>query len=219
MSDVSATDPADRAARLPAAAREVLDFWFADAAHDPARAGARMGWWFGGAPETDAVIRERFGDRLAQAARGELDDWAGSAHGALALILVLDQFPRNVHRGEPGAFACDAQALRIARQLFAGGAHAQLSPVEQIFAAMPWQHAEDLATQRESLQVFGDLVAAMPTPWRGLGEGVLKYARLHHDIVARFGRYPHRNAILGRADTPEEAAWLADDAPTFGQGG
>ncbi|MBE7418953.1 MAG: DUF924 domain-containing protein [Ideonella sp.] len=197
---------------LPAAARDVLTFWFG-AADDPARNRARA-QWFVKDTAFDARIRERFGALIDQALDGALapwgDDASASAEAALAQIIVLDQFTRNVFRDSARAFAGDARALAAARALVASGRDRALPGVQRQFVYLPFEHAEDLDTQRESLRLFAQLERDAPE----VGE-LLVWAQRHHDIVARFGRFPHRNAVLGRTSTAEELAFLQQPNSSF----
>lgn len=188
----------------PENARAVLDFWFGH--DDQARPE-----WFRKDPAFDALIRERFGALIDAALGGALDDWAGrSPQAALARILLLDQFTRNAFRGTARAFAGDAQALLAARDLVARGFDRELTGRQRGFAYLPFEHAEDRGAQQESMQHFAALVADHP----GLAD-LLVWARKHQEIVERFGRYPHRNALLGRADTPDEAIFLQQPGSSF----
>lgn len=196
---------------------DVHAFWFADALGDPARARARMRWWFGSDADTDTLIAQRYTPALESAARGELSWWEREPRSCLALVIVLDQFPRNIHRAQPAAFAHDAQALEVTRGGLAAGHLQALSTIEQAFFLMPFQHCEDLACQRESLVHFERMVEAATPEWREVAQGVLDYARLHLEIVERYGRFPHRNAILGRASTAQEVDYLASASESFGQ--
>ena len=149
--------------------------------------------------------------------QGALDGWAGTPPGRLALVVLLDQMPRNIHRGSPGAFAHDAEAAAHCVAGIDSGQDRSLHPVERIFLYMPLQHAEDRGLQRRSVEQFESLAAEADEAWRDYFAENVRYARLHHDIVERFGRFPHRNRILGRESTEEERRYLADGAPTFGQ--
>jgi uncharacterized protein (DUF924 family) len=184
-------------------AADVLHFWFgtSDTARDE---------WFRKDPAFDARIRERFGFLVEQALAGGLADWDVAADTALARVLLLDQFTRNIHRGSPRAFDGDVLALALARSMVARGADQALPPLRRVFAYLPFEHAEDEAAQRESLRLFRALAAAHPTlaPYDD-------YARRHAVVIERFGRFPHRNAILGRASTPEDAAFLREPGSSF----
>jgi uncharacterized protein (DUF924 family) len=176
--------------RGPRQALEVLDFWFADGMDKR---------WFRATPAFDAEVRRRFVERWRQAADGELDAWAASARGALALVIVLDQFPLNMFRGQPESFSTEARAVAVARGAIERGFDRVLAPRQVAFLYMPLMHSEELADQDDAVALFE---AA------GLADN-LRFARHHRDLVRRFGRFPHRNAILGRESTPEEVAYLA----------
>ncbi len=186
----------------------MLDFWFPPESHpDAAHPGGRsLRMWFAPDPALDEAIRTRFLDTYERAAVGGLDEWAGTARGALALVVVLDQFPRNMFRGQARAFAADDRALAVAAEAVARGHDQALPAVWRAFLYLPFEHAESREMQARSVALF-----------RALGDAeTLRYAELHRDIVERFGRFPHRNAILGRDSTPDEAAWLAAGGETFG---
>ena len=189
-------------------ANDVLDFWFGPPGS--AQHGQRRSEWFTKDDAFDALIRERFGALIDDMLAGGHGDWSLSPEGALARVVVLDQFTRNVFRGTPHAFAGDALALATARQVVARGWDAQLLPVQRAFVYLPFEHAEDLAAQREAVQLFAKLSAAELS----LAD-YEAYARAHHDIIERFGRFPHRNAILGRVSTPEEEAFLQQPGSRF----
>ena len=135
------------------------------------------------------------------------------------LIIVLDQFPRNIHRATPAAFEHDAQALDVARRGVGRGHLKSLHMLEQSFFLMPFQHSEDLSAQIEGLALFERLAADAPPKWDKIAQEIVYYARLHREIIARFGRFPHRNAILGREAKPAEEEYLAHRKESFGQGG
>lgn len=179
----------------------ILDFWFLPA--DADGYGASRTVWFKKDPAFDAQIRERFGVLIGQALAGGLQQWDCTAQGALARILLLDQFTRNTLRDTPEAFSGDGLALASAQRMTAAGTDRQLLPVQRYFVYMPFMHAEDLALQQRSLVLFRQLYAET-----GEFAGALDYAVRHHDIIARFGRFPHRNRILGRTSTAEELAFL-----------
>lgn len=183
----------------------VLDFWFG--ARDSAEFGRPRKFWFEKNESFDAELRAKFGALQIQAASGRLDAWQSKPAGALALIILLDQFPRNMYRGTRAAFACDAHALRIARNAVARGFDHGLIAVQRWFVYLPYEHSEDIATQRESLRLFSGM--------RNEAAGAADYARRHYDIVARFDRFPHRNAILGRESTAEELDFLKQPGSGF----
>lgn len=184
-------------------ADDVLAFWFKD------DATLFRAEWFRKDDAFDAAIRERFALAVEAAQDGALDAWAATAQGALALVLVLDQFARNIHRGSHLAFAGDAHARHVARAALAAGAEAKLTKVQRCFLYLPFEHSEDMADQNLSVRLFGTIAddPQMPT--------VLEYAERHRDVIRRFGRFPHRNAALGRTSTEAEAAYLAEPGSGF----
>jgi uncharacterized protein (DUF924 family) len=200
---------------LDARAVELLSEWFDDAVRNEGGAAA---WWFAVDAARDARLRSRFGSLLRDAADARLGAWSATPRGRLALILLLDQLPRNCYRGTAAAFATDAQALAETQRGLVRADDRALDPWERTFFYMPLQHAEDAAVQRQSVDCYARLAAEVPAAARATFEGTLEYARLHCEIVLRFGRFPHRNAVLGRSSTPVEQAWLAAGAPDFGQG-
>ncbi len=167
---------------------EVLGFWLG---LDPAA-------HFKKDPDLDAVLARKFSDALATAKAGDYDDWAETAEGALALIILLDQFSRNIHRDTPEMFTGDAKALEIAKQAIASGLADELATNHRKWLYMPFMHSEDLADQERCVELF--TTAEL--------EDNISYAVEHADIIRRFGRFPHRNVILGRQSTPEEIAFL-----------
>ncbi len=187
--------------------QSVLDFWFAPEGH-PERGTFREAW-FEKQPDFDAACRRHFEELLNAAAAGSLDRWADTPEGAMALVVLLDQLSRNIHRGTPGAFATDGQALALARRMVARGFDLSLDPVMRMFVYLPFEHAEDVAVQDESVRLFEALPA---TPWR---DRVVHYAGLHRDVIVKYGRFPHRNAILGRTSTPAELDYLAQPGAGF----
>lgn len=200
-----------------AGAEEVLDFWFADAPESPDALARRNRVWFRGGESFDSECAERFNDTLAAAARGELDAWKSTPRGRLALIILLDQFSRNIHRGTAAAFAQDDRALSLCKEGLELGHDRELAPCERTFFYMPLEHAEDPDVQRLSVHLFERLAEEAPEKWQALLLDNAGHAREHRLIVERFGRFPHRNAVLGRTSTDEEEAYLAGDAPRFGQ--
>jgi uncharacterized protein (DUF924 family) len=185
----------------------VLDFWFG--APGSAEFGRPRRCWFEKSDAFDAEIGARFGATIDAANAGALDAWRTTPLAALALTVVLDQFPRNVFRGTPAAFASDARAIGVARSTVRPGFDRLLLPVQRWFLYLPFEHAEDLAAQRESLRLFGTLARDAASA------STIDYARRHYDVVARFGRFPHRNPILGRASTPEEIAYMREPGSGF----
>jgi uncharacterized protein (DUF924 family) len=202
-------------------ARSVREFWFGKLPLSPGALGERMGFWFGEdnlvlTAQRDEEIRARFGGLLERAAGGQLESWADGPRRRLSLIILLDQFPRNLFRGGARAFAFDEKALALTLSGMQSGADAALDAVERIFFYMPLQHAESLEVQEESVAAYRRLLAEAPEELRGSFAGVLDYADNHRSIIERFGRFPHRNGVLGRASTPAEEAWLRE-RERFGQ--
>jgi len=194
---------------------DVLRFWLGAY---PLEADAMRGaqrQWFQKDDAFDARLREGFGSTIAQARAGRLEHWADSADGWLALILVLDQFTRNAFRGQPDSFAGDAQALALALTGIERGHDQALPPMARMFCYLPLEHAEDLALQQRCVALFAALRDAPGAEPRAFFDGTLDYARKHQDVIARFGRFPHRNAILGRTSTPQEQAYLAQPGAGF----
>ncbi|WP_266180615.1 DUF924 family protein [Dyella humicola] len=191
---------------MPTTPKDVLDFWF-DAAAEAV--------WFDNDQVFDARIRDRFGDVLEAAARGELDHWTATPGGWLALLIVLDQFSRNIHRSDARAWAADAKAQAMALAGIARGDDLRLSPLQRLFAYLPLEHAEDSALQQRSVDLFGQLLAQSPASEQVRYEDFLDYARRHRDVIDRFGRFPHRNAALGRTSTPEEREYLTRPGSGF----
>jgi uncharacterized protein (DUF924 family) len=197
--------------------RRILDFWFSDGAMDQPTIDSRMDRWFTADPEFDALIRQEFGPLVDQASRGGLNDWAEDPEGRLALILLLDQFRRNIHRGTPRAFSRDAQAVKLCVEGAANGAYKKLTPLQQAFYFMPLQHAESLKIQQRSVKIYEGMLASVSETLKATFATFAQFAELHHDIIAAHGRFPHRNRILGRPDTPDEAAYLESAGTSFGQ--
>jgi uncharacterized protein (DUF924 family) len=186
----------------------VLDFWFA--AKDDEEHGAVRDLWFRKSVDTDRQIVDRFGPLIEQALRGELDAWAAEPPGALAQIVLLDQFTRNSFRDTPRAFAGDKRALAAAMAMVGSRQDEALLPVQRVFVYLPFEHAEGIGMQEEALRLFTRLVAEAPAL-----QTMLDYAQRHHDVVQRFGRFPHRNEILGRQSTAEEIEFLKQPGSRF----
>ena len=194
----------------------LLQFWFADAAFSPGRASARSDMWFGSSPVLDRECRVRYGALLEAAGRGELDAWIEKARPALALVVLLDQIPRNIFRGSARMFAFDGHALVRAVAACDAGFAAELHPIEASFLYLPFEHAEDLAMQDRGVDGLQALVARAEPGFQDILAGFLDYARRHREVIRRFGRFPHRNAVLGRAATRDEQAYLRGGGETFG---
>ena len=201
-------------------ALEVRRFWFGRLPLKPDGVKERLALWFGDAGEeerADELIRSRFGALVTRAAAGELAAWADSPRRRLALILLLDQFPRHVYRGTERAFATDRDALTLTVSGMQSAADAALTPVERIFFYMPLQHAEVSDAQDESVAAYRRLLKEAPQELEPMFASALDAAELHRSILARFGRFPHRNRLLGRTSTAEEAQYLSQGDRTFGQ--
>ena len=186
----------------------MLDFWFA--AEGEPEHGAVRDLWFRKSDETDRQINERFGPLIEQGLRGELEAWAAEPQTALAQIVLLDQFTRNSFRDTPRAFAGDKRALAAAMAMVGARQDENLLPVQRVFVYLPFEHAEGIGMQEEALRLFTRLVADAPEL-----QNMLDYAQRHHDVVQRFGRFPHRNVILGRQSTAEEIEFLKQPGSRF----
>ena len=188
-----------------AEASAVLRFWF----REPPEYGTRLKRWFEKDPALDACVRKLFLPLVERLAGGGNENWLQRRAECLAYIIVLDQFPRHIFRGASRAFAADPLALRAARHAVTREFDRALLPVERLFAYLPFQHSEALADQLKGCELAAPLAAFIET-----GD-VYRYALAHHDIVQRFGRFPHRNAALGRASTPEELSFLKEPGSSF----
>ncbi|MHB1092006.1 DUF924 family protein [Thiobacillus sp.] len=193
----------------------VLDFWFGAPGSAAEVAGRQRKLWFGKSPENDQAVIDRFAGTLAAAAAGQLDHWASTPRSRLALVIVLDQFPHHIHRDRAEAFATDSQALALSLDALAAGEAQQLTPIECVFLYLPLEHAESLAMQDRSVALYETLANEAAADERALFDGFLDYARKHRDVVARFGRFPHRNAILGRPSTEDELEFLKQPGSRF----
>ncbi len=193
----------------------VLDFWLGAPVPTDASALTRQPLWFTKSDTLDADIRSRFGDWVRDARAGRLDGWAETAHGRLALVVLLDQFSRNAWRGQPESFAGDAKALALALAAQDNGHWEAVAPLARFFLALPLEHAEDPALQARSVALFRQLVAQATPETEKVLAGALDYAEQHQDVIARFGRFPHRNAVLGRTSTEEEKTYLAQPGAGF----
>jgi uncharacterized protein (DUF924 family) len=182
---------------------DVLAFWFGGVAGDDF--ASRNGVWFRKDEAFDAAIRDRFAGLQATAAAGDLSAWEDEPRSTLALVIILDQFPRNMFRGTPRAFATDAMALAVAKRAIERGFDSHLQPVERLFLYLPFEHSESLADQERSVA----LMSSLGDP------NALDYAERHRAVIARFGRFPHRNALLGRLSTPEEIVFLGEAGSWF----
>lgn len=193
----------------------VLHFWFGSQIDDRIVAEEKSALWWSKNPETDREIAQRFGDLLHRAAAGESSQWQEQPRGRLALILLTDQFPRNIHRGSPDAFAHDTKALAWCTDGIERKFDRALRPIERVFFYLPLEHAESLDCQDRSVEQFRELFDTAGADRKSLFQEYFDFAVRHRDIVARFGRFPHRNKILGRTSTPEELAFLKQPGSSF----
>lgn len=206
--------PSAGSATVAALAPEaVLDFWLGPRGETPP-SPSDVQRWFEADADLDDRIRARFGEAVEAALSGGFPEWAATPAARAALIVLLDQFPRNLYRADPRAFAGDPRALALAQATDAKTLGAQ-HPLERYFTLVPFMHAEDLAAQRAGEAAFAAGARAVAPAFRGLFEGGESYARRHRVVIERFGRFPHRNAVLGRATTAEEAAFLAEHPTGF----
>jgi uncharacterized protein (DUF924 family) len=193
-----------------AAINDIHDFWFGELDEAGMCDQDHQRLWFTASPETDAHCRSRFGELVAQALRGDLDGWVDSGwshgdQGLVTLVLLLDQFTRNIYRDTAAAFAGDPAALALAQRAIETGRYQRLPAIHQVFLYMPLEHCEDPEIQDECVTLFEELSAVTGSEQVA---GFTRYALAHRDVIAQFGRFPHRNAILGRESTPAELAYL-----------
>jgi uncharacterized protein (DUF924 family) len=186
----------------------VLSFWLEPKPATEQEMGERGRRWFMGGAEVDAEIRAQFGALVGSAREGGLDAWSDTPRGTLALIILIDQFSRNLYRGSPDSFSADAKALALTRAGYDAGRFAEFDSLEHLFAAMPLSHSENIQDQRRVVALTERAALASRPAWRSFFLGAVEFARKHLDVIARFGRFPHRNAVLGRASSPDESAYL-----------
>ena len=194
---------------------EVLSYWFPEGINnaDPETLRRQGKRWMQGGPEVDKEITERFGKLLEQARRGELDHWADTPRGRLALVIVLDQFSRHIYRGSPLSYAQDEKALELALEGIDLGMDRELGAMERNFFWLPLGHSEDLALHERSVRHAEEEAANAPLHLKALYEFGVSQAEAARSVIARFGRHPHRNEILGRTSTPEELEYLRTETP------
>ena len=196
---------------------EILDFWFKEQALSAPQIDRRMDIWFGEDPVFDHEIEKEFSADVERACEGGLDHWAADPRGRLALILLIDQFRRNIHRNTAEAFSKDKLALKLCVEGAMEKKDKGLTPIQKVFFYMPLQHAESRKVQAKSVELFNRLAESVSATYQETFRTVAQFAELHKDIIDQFGRFPHRNRLLGRKNTAEEEEYLAD-APDFGQG-
>ncbi len=201
-------------------ARSVRDFWFGTLPLSVAEMNRRVRFWFGAEPSEararrDETLRSRFGGLMERAALGELGAWADGPRRRLSLILLLDPFPRHLYRGTVEAFAQDDRALKLSLSGMQSAADAALDVIERVFFYLPMQHAEAREVQEESVAAYRRLLTEAPEALKPFFESTLRSAQNHRAIIEEFGRFPHRNALLGRPSTAAEMKWLAEGGATF----
>ncbi len=195
----------------------VHEFWFGDATDWLECVTRNQQRWFERGQELDAPVRDQFATLVLAAAAGEYDQWLDTPHGAIALILTLDQFPRHIYRGSAQAFELDHKALQLCQLGIERGIHEQLAAVERSFFYLPLEHSEDLEAQQQGVALMQANALNGPPQLTDYLNNSTRYSEAHRDIIARFGRFPHRNSVLGRASTKQEIAYLNAGAARFGQ--
>jgi uncharacterized protein (DUF924 family) len=210
--DPSITD--DDQSRIEA----ILSFWFKEQQLSAPQIDRRMDIWFGEDPVFDHEIEKEFVNDIEAASDGKLDHWSVEPLGRLALIILIDQFRRNIYRNTAEAFSKDQLALKLCVEGAMQKKDQGLTAIQRVFFYMPLQHAESRKVQAKSLELYNRLAEAVSTTERETFLTIAQFAELHKDIIDRFGRFPHRNELLNRENTAEEAEYLAGDSPDFGQG-
>ena len=193
----------------------IVHFWFGDTADDALTAQRQSRLWWRKDTRTDQLITRRFAGLVQQACRGELESWLSSPGGRLACILLIDQFGRHIHRGSPAAFAHDKQAQAMTLAGLERGHDRELRPIERVFFYLPLEHSEELAHQQLSVSLISELVAGLDEATASVFASFEDYAARHRDIIERFGRFPHRNEVLGRQSTREELEFLTLPGSSF----
>ncbi len=196
----------------------ILAFWFQDQTLSAPQIDSRMEIWFSEDPVFDQEIERAFANDVELASAGKLDHWTHKPQGLLALILLLDQFRRNLYRGTADAFAKDKAALKLCVEGAMAKRDQELSPIERVFFYMPLQHSESRKVQNKAVKIYERLAEAVVPTHKETFATIAHFAELHRDIIELFGRFPHRNKLLDRQNTPQEAEYLAGDSPSFGQG-
>lgn len=191
---------------------ELLQFWFLPDGEKK----EVMKLWFSASDSLDLEIKERFGASLRQAEQKGLDDWRQTLEGKVALIILLDQFSRNIYRGSGQAFANDTQACSLAKELIQAGLDKELDPYWRVFVYLPFEHSESLADQEQAIELFQKLAQDVTAVHMTTFKNFLDFAQKHYDVIKRFGRFPHRNQRLGRTSTPEEELFLNQPGSSFG---
>ncbi|MBO6557126.1 MAG: DUF924 domain-containing protein [Pseudomonadales bacterium] len=202
---------------MPTEASEIIHYWLGTEQNSVDDMKRQWKLWYDASDDTDNTIRARFGAALADAEAGKLVSWQSTAEGSLALVILLDQFSRNLFRSTPEAYRNDDQALAIAEHAVITGQHLELSIPGRVMLYHPYHHAEDTVMQEKAVQLFSELKTSSPTEWEEELENHLKFVRSHAALVGTYGRFPHRNQVLGRVSTEEEKAYLDTDKRTYGQ--
>jgi uncharacterized protein (DUF924 family) len=197
---------------------EILSFWFKQQELSAPQIDRRMDTWFGEDEVFDHEIRKEFADDVDKACKGQLDHWADDPRGRLALIIMIDQFRRNMYRNTAEAFSMDRLALKLCVEGAMEKKDKGLAPIQKVFFYMPLQHSESAKVQAKSVELFTRLAESVSPTYQETFLTIAQFAELHKDIIDQFGRFPHRNRLLGRENTPEEDQYLAGDSPDFGQG-
>jgi uncharacterized protein (DUF924 family) len=197
---------------------EILSFWFKEQELSAPQIDRRMDTWFGEDEVFDHEIRKEFADDVDKACKGQLDHWADDPRGRLALIIMIDQFRRNMYRNTAEAFSMDRLALKLCVEGAMEKKDKGLAPIQKVFFYMPLQHSESAKVQAKSVELFTRLAESVSPTYQETFLTIAQFAELHKDIIDQFGRFPHRNRLLGRENTPEEDQYLAGDSPDFGQG-
>ncbi len=196
----------------------ILSFWFKEQALTAPQIDRRMDIWFGEDPVFDHEIEKEFAGEVTMACNGQLDHWGAKPRGRLALIILIDQFRRNIYRNSAKAFSMDKLALKLCVQGAMEKKDKGLSAIEKVFFYMPLQHAESAKVQAKSVELYNRLADSVSATLKETFMTIAQFAELHKDIIDQFGRFPHRNKLLNRENTPEEDGYLAGDSPDFGQG-
>lgn len=196
---------------------QIVSFWLGSSTDHPDIAGARRDWWYRGGQVVDDEIRARFSRQVTAACNGGLSEWRTTPNGAFALILLLDQFTRNLYRGTPDAYIGDPLAFEIVNHAIDSKLDEALHPVARIWLYHPFHHSESVDEQDAGMALLDRVMQAAPSDWHAYVQRSITGWTRHRDIVARFGRFPHRNTVLGRTSTDEERAFMDEDGDTFGQ--
>ncbi len=199
----------------PPKIQEILEYWFGSLQTGEVYPKDKAKQWFGGGDDIDKEIRNRFEEQVIAATQNELDAWKETPRGCLALIILIDQFTRNIYRGTPKAFAFDNIAQELTLEGLIQGHDQALLPIERVFFYLPLEHSENIELQEMSVQKFHAILSAVPPEQAAHFISFENYAWRHHEIIAKFGRFPHRNGILSRESTPEEIEFLRDSNASF----